>query len=147
MSLLPLFVAQRRAFETAYEDGDWSPLEAFFHEDVRYEVLNMPFHCVLEGRGAMLAGIRRSIEGFDKHCRRTVGLDRVVREEGANVIIHSRMAFERPGAPPTSSRVWEIATYRDGRIARLIDLYDPGAAADYEQWMAAWGQGLDPSYA
>ena len=147
MSLIHLFVAQREAFEAAYEDDDWARLAPFFHPDVRYEVMNMPFHCVLEGRDAMVAGIRRSITGFDKHCRRTVGLDRVVREEGANVIIFSRMMFERPGAPPLSSGVWEIATYCEGRISRLIDLYEPNAAGDYQRWMAEWGQGLDPSYA
>ncbi|MBW8815314.1 MAG: nuclear transport factor 2 family protein [Caulobacterales bacterium] len=146
MSLISQFVAQRRAFEAAYEDDDWSRLDEFFHEDVTYEVMNMPFHCVIQGLAPMLAGIRRSIEGFDKRCVRTVGLDRVVREEGANVIVHSAMQFERPPAPPTLTRLWEIATYRDGRISRLIDLYDPGAAAEYERWMAEWGQGLDPSY-
>lgn len=140
------FAAQRRAFEAAYEHGDWTPLNAFFHEDVTYEVMNMPFHCVIKGRSAMLAAIRRSVEGFDKLCHRTVGIDSVVREEGANVIVHGGLRFERPGAPPTSTRMWEIATYRAGLIQRLVDLYEPGACAEFERWMDAWGEGLDPSY-
>ncbi|WP_309645476.1 nuclear transport factor 2 family protein [Phenylobacterium sp.] len=146
MSLMQQFVAQRRAFEAAYEDGDWRPLEAFFHPDVTYEVMNMPFHCVVQGRSAMLAAIRRSVEGFDHLCDRTVGIDVVVREEGANVITYGGMRFERPGAPPTTARLWEIATYRDGLIQRLVDLYDAGVCAEFERWMAAWGEGLDPSY-
>jgi len=146
MSLIPLFVAQRRAFEAAYQDGDWSRLEPFLLEDVVYEVMNMPFHCVVRGRDAVLAGFQRSVERFDKLCIRTVGIDSKIVEEGDNVLVHSGIRFERPGAPPTSTRLWEVATYRDGVIERIIDIYDPGASEAFEAWMARWGANLDPTY-
>ena len=146
MGLMEKFAAQRGAFENAYVHGDWTPLEAFFHEDVTYEVMNMPFHCVVQGRTAMLDGMRRSIAGFDKHCIRTLGINTVVREEGRNVLVWGGMRYERDGAPPLSSRLWEIATYRDGLIERLVDIYEDGAEAAYEEWMSCWGEGLDPRY-
>ncbi|WP_332771309.1 nuclear transport factor 2 family protein [Phenylobacterium sp.] len=146
VTLIQRFIAQRAAFEAAYVSGDWAPLGVFFHEDITYEVMNMPFHCVIKGRASVLSGLERSVERFDKLCIRTVGIDSSIQEEGANVLVHSGMRFERDGAPSTSARLWEIATYRDGLIERIIDIYDPGTGAEFERWMAGWGQGLDPSY-
>lgn len=146
MSFIPLFVAQRRAFEAAYESGDWQPLSALLAGDVRYEVMNMPFHCDVRGRDAVLAGFKKSVERFDKHCIRTVGIASRLREEGARVLVHSGIRFERPGAPPTATRLWEVVTFKEGLVERIIDIYEPGAAEAFEAWMAEWGQGLDPSY-
>ena len=146
MSLIKSFVAQRGVFEKAYANGDWQALVPFFHCDVVYEVMNMPFHCVIRGRNEFLTGLQRSVERFDKLCIRTVGIDSSIREEGNNVIVYSGMRFERGGAPPVSSRVWEIATYRGGRIERIVDLYDLGSADKFARWMDAWGEGLDPRY-
>jgi ketosteroid isomerase-like protein len=146
MSLIARFMAQRDVFEQAYVNGDWQALAPFFREDVVYEVLNMPFHCVIRGRDAFLAGLQRSVERFDKRCIRTVGIDPSIREEGNNVITYSGMKFERKGAPPVSSRVWEIATYRGDLIERMVDLYDAGSANEFARWMDAWGEGLDPRY-
>jgi hypothetical protein len=147
MKLLTLFTAQRGAFETAYLGGDWAPLGAFYADNVTYEVMNMPFHCVLRGRDAVLAGFARSVERFDRHCTRTVGIDASAREEGANVLISAGIRFEREGAPALTSRLWEIATYVDGKVERLIDIYDVGDNARFAAWMADWGAGLDPTYA
>ncbi len=146
MDLIHKFVEQRGAFEAAYENGNWSLLDPFLHEDIIYEVMNMPFHCVVQGRAAVVAGFERSVERFDKLCIRTVGIGSSVHEEGANVLVHSGIRFERPNCPVLNSSLWEIATYRDGKVARIVDVYDPGTRADFEKWMAEWGEGLDPRY-
>lgn len=44
------------------------------------------------------------------------------------------------------ARLWEIATYRDGLIERIIDIYAAEANAQFTRWMADWGTGLDPGY-
>lgn len=146
MSLIRLFGAQRAAFEQAYADGDWGRLEPFFHKDAVYEVANAPFHCVIAGRAAILAGFQRSIERFDKHCERHVGIGSVVFEEGDNVLVHSGLQFRRGDSPALESKLWEIATYRDGLITRMMDIYDPGDGARFSAWMAQWGDGLDARY-
>jgi hypothetical protein len=109
-------------------------------------VMNMPFHCNIRGRQAVIAGLKRSIERFDRLCQRTVGIDAMVFEEGSNVLAHGGIRFQRDGSPPIESGLWEIATYRDGLIERLIDVYDPGDGVRFERWMAEWGDGLDASY-
>jgi hypothetical protein len=146
MSLIRQFIEQRAAFEKTYEDGNWARMEPYFGENLTYEVMNMPFHCVISGRGAVIAGLRRSIENFDRLCLRTVGIGAMVFEEGGNVLVHGGIRFQRGGSPPIESGLWEIATYRDGLIERLIDVYDPGDGARFERWMAEWGDGLDASY-
>lgn len=146
MSLIKQFIEQRAAFEKTYDDGDWGRLEPYFNERLTYEVMNMPFHCVIRGRSAVIAGLRRSIERFDKLCQRTVGIGALVLQEGNNVMVHGGIRFQHGSSPPVESALWEIATYRDGRIERLIDIYDAGDSAKYERWMAQWGAGLDASY-
>ncbi|MDP3859804.1 MAG: nuclear transport factor 2 family protein [Stagnimonas sp.] len=146
MSLIRQFFEQRAAFEKTYDDGNWARLEPYFSESLVYEVMNMPFHCVIRGRPAVIAGLKRSIERFDKLCRRTVGIGAVIFQEGNNVLVHGGIRFQRGDSVPVESGLWEIATYRDGRIERLIDIYDPGDSAKYERWMAEWGDGLDASY-
>ena len=146
MSLIRQFIEQRAAFEKTYEDGNWVRLEPYFSEGLIYEVMNMPFHCVIRGRPAVIAGLRRSIERFDRLCRRTVGLGAMIFQEGNNVLVHSGIRFRRGDSPPIETSLGELATYRDGRIERLIDIYDPGEGAKFERWMAEWGNGLDASY-
>lgn len=146
MSILALFVAQRRAFDVAYENGDWRQLGEFFADDITYEVMNMPFHCIVKGRDAVLAGFARSVERFDKLCKRTVGIDSAISVEGSNVLISAGICFEREGAPALSARLWEIATYVDGKVARLIDIYDLPDNQRFAQWMDQWGHGLDARY-
>jgi hypothetical protein len=146
MSLIPRFIEQRAAFEKTYDDGNWERLEPFFSEGLVYEVMNMPFYCVISGRAAVIAGLRRSIERFDKLCRRTVGIGATIFQEGNNVLVHSGIRFQRGDSPPVETGLWEIASYRDGRIGRLIDIYDPGESAKFKRWMTEWGEGLDASY-
>lgn len=146
MDLISLFAAQRAAFEVAYDTDDWQGVGAFFDDRITYEVANMPFHCVIEGRGAVLAGLRRSVVGFDRLCRRTVGVDTKIRQEGDTILVNAGIRFEHANAPSIEVRLWEIATYRDGLMTRLLDIYDWAERERFEAWMAAWGAGLDPSY-
>lgn len=146
MTLTEAFVSQRLAFEAAYKTDDWSDLDRFFQEDVVYEVLNSPYHSVVEGRANVLTALRRSVQGFDRKCKRSFGSDQKFYEEGSNFIVHGTIEYQRGDSPPLQLSLWEIATYRDGRIARLMDIYDPGSKEEVEEWMAKWGHGLDPAY-
>jgi hypothetical protein len=146
MQLIEKFVEQRRAFEKAYEDGQWERLRPFFAEDVTYEVMNMPFHCVLKGVDTLIAGLKWSTDRFDQLGDREVGFDQKISEEGNNVLTHAGIRFSINGSPEIVMKIWEIATYRDGVIERLIDIYDPGDSERFCDWMSEWGEGLDPRY-
>eukprot|EP00439_Symbiodinium_sp_Y106_P088685 s1_g1221.t1 len=146
MSLIEKFVEQRGVFETAYENGGWDELRSYFSQDMSYEVMNMSFHCHLNGIDAFIAGLKWSTDRFDKLCQRTVGLNAFVAEEGNTVLVHAGIRFSRPNVPTFETGLWEIATYRDGLIERMIDVYDPREAARFDDWMEKWGVGLDPRY-
>jgi hypothetical protein len=146
MELAELYRAQRVAFEQTYEDDDWSRMEPYFHDDVVYEVMNVPFNCVVAGRDNVFAAIRRSVTNFDKQCVRELGLNRRAYVEGSNFLVHSSLSYRRADSPPIELFLWEIATFREGKIARLIDLYDAGSRELLAEWNAKWGEGLDASY-
>ena len=146
MSLLAHFGQQHVAFEKAYKTGNWESLRPFFTPDCTYEVMNISFHCVVEGIDAVLKGFDLATTRFDKKCERTIGIDASIHEEGNRVMIHSGLKFVRDQSPPMESRFWEIATYRDGKIHRLLDIYDTGVSERFDHWMESWGEGLDPRY-
>jgi len=147
MNLIEKFGEQREAFETAYEHGGWNRLGPFFTKDVTYEVMNMPFHCEINGITAFVAGLERATDRFDKLCVREIDVGgHMIAQEGNNVIVHSVLRFTRNGSPPIETGLWELATYKDGLIDRLIDVYDPGASERFSEWMTAWGEDLDPRY-
>jgi len=146
MSLIEKFVEQRGVFEEAYEKGGWDNLRPYFTPDVSYEVMNMSFHCQLNGIDELIFGLKWSTDRFDKLCTRTVGLNSFVAEENNTVLVHADIRFSRGDAPVFETGLWEIATYRDGMIERMIDVYDAGEAARFDDWMTKWGVGLDPRY-
>lgn len=147
MNLVKKFIEQGRAFEKAYKIGNWDQLRPYFAKDMVYEVSNISFHCEVRGVDNILAGFERATSGFDKKCKREINVaDHVFAEEGNKVLFHSFIRFTRGDAPPIQSGLWEIATYENDQITRLLDIYDPGCAQEFDQWMASWGQGLDPRY-
>jgi len=53
------------AFDMACGTDDWAPLAAYLTEDVVYLVAGAPFACELRGRDAVIAGLQKSVRGFD----------------------------------------------------------------------------------
>lgn len=140
------FIAQRVAFEAAYRSGDWESLRPHFTEDVVYEVMNIQFHCKIQGFDRFITGMDRATSRFDKLCKRQISRDAYIREENSTVLAHTSIRFSRGASPVLETSLWEISTYRDGRIDRMIDLYNPEDAEKFEQWMLNWGDGLDARY-
>ena len=146
MNLVTLFLNWAAAFEETYRDDDWSRLEEFLAPDVVHEVQGAPFACVVRGRASVLAAIRRSVNGFDRRCVRTLTPAALPAQEGDAVIVQGTIAYTHGDSPPLVGTVRETATYADGRIVRLVDEYDPASAARARAWLAEWGAGLDWSY-
>jgi len=146
MDLISHFIKQRSAFEKSLKDDDWTRLHPYFAEDAIYEVIAMPFHCVLNGRSRILDGFQKSVAGFDRHCNRSVWDNPKVKVEGNTVIVASGISMQYGNSPVIDTALTEITTFEDGRVVRMIDLYAPDESDKYEVWMQKWGGGLDPSY-
>lgn len=147
MNLLEHFFAYAQDFEKTYADDDWSRLEKYFAPDAEYEVQKVSFACHIQGRDSVLAGIRRSVDGFDRKCKRDLGFNGEPYVEGDRVVLPWKGSYTYGDAPPLAISAVQTADYRDGLIFKLTDHYDDDVADRYNDWLAAHGQGLDPGYA
>ncbi len=145
MSIERIFMDYAVAFEQTYQDDDWSRLEAYLSPTLTYEVCNMPFHCEINGRAEVFKGIQKSINGFDRRCKRSLPGPTVFKAESNKVLVFAGVTYKL-GDQSTSSTLWEIATIVEGKIQRLIDLYSPGDAEGYEAFLASTAVGLDAAY-
>jgi SnoaL-like domain len=134
------------AFEQTYVDDDWSRLEPFFDADAVYEVRGDGFGCEIKGRPAILHGLKKAVDGFDRQCTRHVELIGKPEIDGDTVTAPWRATYGRAEAPPLVFDGTSIATVRDGRIVHLVDEYAPSEAAKATAWIRDHAPELDLSY-
>lgn len=136
-------------FDRCLGDDDWSRLAAHFSADAVYEVIGLPYACVVRGRDAIVAALRRSVHGFDRRLDgRHLAIAGTPQPDGDRLVVGLRGRYEKAGAPPLEFGLREeVCVADDGRIARLADIYEDAAAAGALTWLAAHGAGLDPRYA
>ena len=145
------FMDYAKAFEETYADDDWSRLERFFHEQAVYEVVGGSTPCRLEGRDAVLAGLKKSVDGMDRRCderkiKLTEGPEVKPTAGGEEVHLGWCVVYRRGDAPPVSMPGRSVATVVDGVITELRDLFDDAEIAGLRDWMAHYGADLDGSY-
>ena len=147
MSALQQFFAYAMAFEQTYDDDDWSRLEPFFADDAVYEVRGSALACRLEGRAAILSGLRKSLDGFDRRlAKRTLDVTDGPHGEGEAVSIGWTATYVVPGAAPLWLRGRWTARFRDGVIRERVDEYRPGMDGEVVAWLARHAPGADASY-
>jgi hypothetical protein len=147
MTPLQRFGAYAQDFEATFKDDDWSRLEGYFAPDATYEVSGDPFTCSIRGRDAILKGIKKSLDGFDRRfATREIALEGPPSVEGDTVMLAWAVTYGRPGSPPLVLHGRSTATYAGDRIARLADSYDATAIATTRAWLREHGADLDPSY-
>jgi len=150
MSPTESFVAYAADFEQTYDDDDWTRLERHFAPDAVYEVRNTGFACRLEGVPAILRGLKKSLDGFDRRLvKRKLDLVDGPKEDGDVVAIGwtaTYLAPDSPEAPPYVLRGRSRARFRDGVIVELIDSYPDGTDADAYAWLSIHRPDANPAY-
>jgi hypothetical protein len=146
-----VFADYAAAFEQTYADDNWSRLADFFSEDARYEIRGGPFACKIAGRDAIFAGLKKSIDGFDRRCSErqielTAGPDVVETENGHEVSIAWNVTYQYKDAPGLALPGRSVFTVADGVIVAMRDEYDDAELESVEAWMREYGAGLDASY-
>src|SRR5689334_4041985 len=148
MEILPAFLAYARDFEKTLADDDWSRLRPHFGAAAVYEVQAPSFGCRLVGPDAIFAGMKKSLDGFD---RKFDGRDIAVTEgpdvDGDELRMAWEVTYRKEGWPPFVLRGRSAVRYAGGTIASLVDSYDAGVAPEFERWQRETGVRLDPSYA
>lgn len=147
MATLERFLQYAADFEKTLADDDWSRLTPYFAEDAVYRVESSLFGCELTGPEAIFAGMRKSLEGFDRHFESrdielTKGPDVAGDELRAAWTIH----YHKPDLPDFVLHGESLVKIPEERIVLLVDTYDEGVADAAAAWTRETGIALDPSY-
>ena len=147
MDVLQQFLAYAGDFEKTYVDDDWSRLRRYFTDDAVYEVKSDSFGCRLVGPTAIFAGIKKSLDGFDrKFAKRSIDITSGPDVSGNEIRVGWSVTYEKEGLAPFVLRGRSVARYAGDKIAHLSDGYDSSVAAEFEAWERDNGVHLDPSY-
>jgi len=147
MDILQQFMAYAGDFERTLVDDDWTRLARYFAPDAVYEVKASSFGCKLEGRQAIFAGMKKSLDGFDrKFSGRDIEVTSGPEIHGDELQMDWKVTYKKEGLVPFVLRGRSTARYRDAEIVRLTDAYDPSVEAEFAAWTNASGIDLDGSY-
>ena len=147
MDPLQTFGEYAAEFEKTFEDDDWTRLERFFAPEARYVVAGSPYDCDLRGRDAVLVGIKKALDGFDRRFdQREILPEGPPTADGNRVTIRAAVRYQREGVEPLTIQLAETAELDDaGRIVLLRDDYDAGQE-DAARWLEAHASEFDPRY-
>jgi len=148
---IQVFMAYAAAFEESYADDDWSRIEQYFADDARYTVSGGPFACEIDGRAAVIAGLKKSLDGFDRHfdhreIELTSGPVLAESGDGHEIRMTWNVHYQKAGAPNVILPGSSVVQVLDGQIQHLTDVYVDEELAEIGAWLAAHGDGLDGSY-
>ena len=148
MTTLDKFLNYANAFEETYEDDHWQRLEQYFTADATYTIVAEHYGCVLRGPAAILAGMKRSLDNFDRRFDSRgiqVGDDLAVNDNQLSVswIAH----YQKAGMPDYRLHGHTSAELAGDRIINLVDSFTADSEAALAQWIEQTGFVVDPSYA
>jgi hypothetical protein len=133
MTNLDQYLAYADAFETTLEDDDWARLMPFFAEDVTYRNAEGD---VLRGRDAAIAYLEASVNGLDRRfdSRAFVG-EPIAVAVGDEVRMTFTVRYEKTNLPALILSGTEVASFADGLIQRMDDVFDDAASEGMASWM------------
>ena len=140
MSNLAQFQAYAAAFEETYADDDWQRLEKYFTTDAVYAPGD---GTEAVGRDQVLARLREGVNGLDRRFDSRALHATPPSSEGDTVSLSWQLTLSKTGAPDLTATGVEHATYTDGAISRIEDVFDEGTAEGLGEWMATHGESLD----
>ena len=139
MTNLERFQSYADAFEESYADDNWQRLEEFFTTDAVYAPGD---GTEATGRDQVLAQLREGVNGLDRRFDSRALNASQPSSEGDTVSLSWALTLSKNGAPDLTATGVEHATYSDGAISRLEDVFDEGTAEALGKWMAAHGDSL-----
>ncbi len=147
MDILQEFMAYARDFEQTLVDDQWTRLQRYFADDAVYEVNAESFGCHLTGPAAIFAGMRKSLDGFDrKFTKRDIEVTSSPETSGDEMRIGWKVVYSKEGLTPFVLRGRSMVRYGNGKIVYLADSYERSVGADLAAWQRDNGLDLDPSY-
>ena len=136
MDLVTRFQEYAAAFEDFVKSDDAAVLEPFFSESAVYEIAGgEPLAGRYEGRAAILAHLKSSLDAFDRRfdSRSLVLLDGPALRDGT-VWMRWRASYKTPGVPELVFDGEETVHFEEDRISRLEDKYPPESSSLIQNW-------------
>jgi hypothetical protein len=147
MSIIERFVVYAADFEKTLADDDWSRLTQYFSEDAVYRVESDLFGCELKGPDLIFAGMKKSLDGFDRHfSTREIAMTDGPEADGDEMRVSWTVTYHGEGVPDFVLRGKSLARMRDAKIVLLVDSYDESVHQELADWTRETGAKLDPSY-
>jgi hypothetical protein len=147
VSILERFIAYAADFEKTLADDDWSRLAQHFSDDAVYRVESDLFGCELTGRDSIFAGMKKSLDGFDRNfSEREIAMTEGPEVKGDEMSVSWTVTYHKTDLPDFVLRGKSVARIRDDKIELLVDSYDEQVNAEVASWMDETGVKLDPSY-
>ncbi len=147
MDTMERFMAYASDFEISYKDDDWDRIKSHFTDDAVYEVDSKVFGSTMRGPDAITAGLKKSLDGFDRRFdTRTIEVIGQPEIDGDEIRIQWSVGYTKAGYEPYVLRGRSTTRVRDGRIAYLADHYDAAADQSIADWQSGNDLAIDLSY-
>ena len=133
-------------FEIAYKTDMWNEVAGHFTSDAVYEVRNTDFSCRIEGRNAIVAGFKKSLDGFDRHLKRTMHVVDGPSEDGDKLSFVWFGRYSHAGVPPLELSARQTLLFNDDKIKLLVDEFLPTYGENARTWIESHRPDLNPAY-
>ena len=123
----------------------------YFRDNAVYEVVGGPFACKIEGKEAILRGLKKSVDGLDRRFdKRSIdvlsGPDTEPLATGDQVTLSWLANYQLAGAPDISFPGKSTVIVIDGQISHLRDDYKEEDLVPFGSWAMEYGADFDGSY-
>ncbi len=147
MTVLESSMAYAGDFERSYEDDDWDRIIPYFADDAVYEVASEVFGSTMKGPAAIIKGLKKSLDGFDrKFATRTIELIGQPEIDGDEIRLQWSVLYTQDGVAPYQLNGRSTVRLSGDKIVYLADHYDADADAALIDWRAKNDLEIDPSY-
>jgi hypothetical protein len=137
MKVFDLFLTYAGAFEQTVVDDDWERVVRFFDPKAIYEIESRVVGARLVGPDAICAGIRRSLDGFDRRfdSRRLEPIGRPeVLEDGCRIAWKAH--YQKSGVEDLTLRGSSLVRFCDGLIVQMVDTFTEEDEAAFQAWQS-----------
>ena len=147
MEPLQVFGEYAADFEATFADDDWTRISSRFHPDVRYVVTGSPYDCELSGREAVLTGLKKALDGFDRRFdNREISANGDPEVGPGKVSFPAHCLYEKSDLPTLTFVLTETVELNDEGLITLIHDDYPAGQDHVDEWLNAHKAEFDPTY-
>jgi hypothetical protein len=147
MDALRMFGAYAADFEETFSDDNWERISNRFDPNISYVVTGSPYDCELKGRDAVLVGLKRALNGFDRRFeKREITASGEPTVEPGKVTFPAHCLYEKTGLSTLTFVLTETVEFNDDGLITLIHDDYPDGQDDVNEWLSSNKAEFDPTY-